>query len=116
MNIGDPFTTPHKTSSTDAPLCSQARPPLQSRRPDIPASPRSLARPTTMQQGMNSIAALNAGTMNREPRNVHEAVQMIQDANRMVDNGVIALMKFLHKAPDNLHLLGIDQEGVDIIL
>ena len=68
------------------------------------------------QQGMNSIAALNAGTMNREPRNVHEAVQMIQDANRMVDNGVIALMKFLHKAPDNLHLLGIDQEGVDIIL
>ena len=89
---------------------------LASRRPDIPASPRSLARPTTMQQGMNSIAALNAGTMNREARNVHEAVQMIQDANRMVDNGVIALMKFLHKAPDNLHLLGIDQEGVDIIL
>ena len=60
-----------------------------------------------MHQGMNSIAALNAGTMNRESRNVHEAVQMIQDANRMIDNGVIALMKFLHKAPDNLHVLGI---------
>ena len=114
MNIGDPYTTPHSTSSTDAPLRSQARPPLQSRRPDIPASPRSLARPTTMQQGMNSIAALNAGTMNSEPRNVHEAVHMIQNANRMVDNGVTALMRFLHKAPDNLHVLGIDQEGVDM--